>query len=41
MIRWRGTAKLSQNKPDAAQAGVAAAFEAAGRRDMVSLMERP
>ncbi|WP_326524882.1 FMN-binding negative transcriptional regulator [Sphingomonas sp.] len=35
---WRGTAKLGQNKPDAARLAAADASEAAGRRAIAQLM---
>lgn len=35
---WRGTAKLGQNKPDAAREGVAKALEARSERGMAVLM---
>lgn len=38
---WRGTAKLSQNKPSADVAAVVAALRATGRADLAALMERP
>ncbi len=35
---WRGTAKLGQNKPDAARLAAADGLEAAGARDVAALM---
>ena len=37
---WRGTAKLSQNKPTADRAGVIAGLAAIGRADMAALVEQ-
>ena len=41
VVRWRGTAKLSQNKRAEDRAAVAAAFEGAGQRDLAALMVEP
>ncbi|TVV70134.1 FMN-binding negative transcriptional regulator [Sphingomonas solaris] len=38
VAEWRGTAKLSQNKPAPARARVAAAFAAAGHGEMAALV---
>lgn len=38
---WRGTAKLSQNKPAADRAGVSAALDALGRHDLAAAIADP
>lgn len=36
---WRGTRKLSQNKPEAARESVASALQATGQREIAALMQ--